>query len=194
MKVLGDTIASYHRSLHARATAGELPLPCSLQDALVDEVSFRAVDLRQDIVHFLSSTKTIIMNAFALAARTFTCSASTLFFLGHFDFSMKFHKQNVLRLKNNLYLCSTKPEAGRVSPPFGTLKDDSENRYLYFPNPKENCELHRASGFCFLLSLRFSEFSSCHLLTLQRYENFLKYANKIRIIFVKSCKNFCRGK
>ena len=189
--------ADVPRFLQEKTAAGSLPIPAcsltelsflsltrSLENALVDEVGLGAFDLRKDVVHFLSSPKSVVVHPLALAACAFPGPTAARLFLGHFDFCMKFHKQNVLRLKNNVYLCSTKPEAGRVSPPFGTLKGDSENRYLYFPNPKENCELHRASGFfCFLLFLRFSEFSSCHLLTLQRYEKYLNYANKIRNIF-----------
>lgn len=132
------------------AAGGLLPLPASsLEDALVDEVSLRPLDALQDVVHFLRGTESVVVYALLLAACALSGAAPAGLFLGHLDLSMKFHKQNVLRLKNNLYLCSTKPEAGRVSPPFGTLKDDSKNRYLYFPNPKENCELHRASGFLF---------------------------------------------
>lgn len=158
--------ADVPRFLQERTAAGSLPIPAcsltelsflsltrSLENALVDEVGLGAFDLRKDVVHFLSSPKSIVVHPLALAACAFPGPTAARLFLGHFDFCMKFHKQNVLRLKNNVYLCSTKPEAGRVSPPFGTLKGDSENRYLYFPNPKENCELHRASGFLFFPTL-----------------------------------------
>ena len=115
------------------------------QDALADEVALGTFHGFKDVNHLLGGVNHVLLHCGALAARSLACPAA-LFFL------IFFHDDNSI-MKNNSYLCSTKPEVGRVSPPIGTLKDDSQNCYLYFPNPKENRELHRASGFCSSLTL-----------------------------------------
>ena len=187
--------ADVPRFLQEKTAAGSLPIHAcsltelsflsltrSLENALVDEVGLGAFDLRKDVVHFLSSPKSVVVHPLALAACAFPGPTAARLFLGHFDFCMKFHKQNVLRLKNNLYLCSTKPEAGRVSPPFGR-QIQIFNLILIFQILMKIEVSIGLRVFCFLLFLRFSEFSSCHLLTLQRYEKYLNYANKIKNIF-----------
>jgi len=143
---------------------GLLPHPCSLEDTLVYEVGLGALHLRKDIVNLLRCPEAIVVYSLTLASCALACSAPASFLLTlavvNFYFCMKFHKVKFFGLRKKLYLCNTKPEVGEVSLPFGTLKDDSQNCYLYFPNPKENCELHRTSGFLFfLLFSRFSDSS-----------------------------------
>lgn len=89
-------------------------------------------------------------------------------------------------MNNYTYLCRTKPEVGEVSLPVWCQIQIS-NLILTFQTLNEIVTLIRLQVFSFLLFLRFSEFPSCHLLTLQRYEKYLKIPNIFKIIPNKKC-------
>lgn len=88
-------------------------------------------------------------------------------------------------MNNYTYICRTKPEVGEVSLPVWCQIQIS-NLILTFQTLNEIVTLIRLQVFSFLLFLRFSEFPSCHLLTLQRYKNYLKLPNFFKFIFVKN--------
>lgn len=127
--------------------------PRSLQYALVDEVGLAALHLRENVVHLLRGAKAIVVHTLFLAASAFARTAPALL-VGHFNLSVNLHSlEKFGGLKKFDDICNEKSEVGRSSLPFGTLKNDSQYRNLYFPNPKENCELHRTSDFSFLPTL-----------------------------------------
>lgn len=173
--------APYHRS----AAAGGSLLPCSftgsLEDAAVDEVSLGAFHLCEDVVDGLCGPEAVVVYALALAACAIAGTAS--FVGGLFDFCVKFHEQKVLRLKKMLYICSEKAEVGEVSLPVWCQIQIS-NLILTFQTLSKIASLIRLQSFRF--SYSFQDFRMplfCLSLTIQRYEKYLNYANKIKNIF-----------
>lgn len=150
-----------------------------LQDAVVDKLRLRPLHGLQDLGHLLSRPEVVTLHGEPLAPGAFPGTAAPALFF--FD-----------SLHDSRILCTFANESqpsGEVSLPFGTLKADGENRNLYFPNPKTNdCQSHFSTRFGFLSSCSgLREISLCNLslITLQRYENFLNYARKIKVIFHK---------
>ena len=165
------------------AGKGSLPSPCSFPDALVDEVGALLRGYRfKDGHHLLCSIEIVGLGVLLLTACTFSCTAPALIF-----FLFLLHNSKIVCIFAN----ENQP-SGEVSLPFGTLKADGENRYLYFPNPKINdCDSHFSTRFGFFSSYPgLRDFSLCNLslITLQRYEKYLNLPNFSRCFFVKSCK------
>jgi len=155
----------------------------SLNDALVDKVGFGAIYLREDVVHLLGCPESIIMHSLAFATRTFTCATSSRFLSCHFDFSVKFHNVKNFVVSKNMTIFASKTRRWEGFPSLWFSNPNFKFDFD-FPNPNENCGFHKAFGFSFfLLFSRFSDSSFCLSLTIQRYENYLKYANKIKNIF-----------
>ena len=152
-----------------------------LQDAVVDEVGLRPFDRLQDLVHLLSGTEPVVGHTLALAPGTFPGTAAPALF---FDFGNNFHNDFVVELKNNDYLCSENPKVGGF--PLPLVSNPDFESHFDFPNPYRNREFHGALGFRFSYSFQGFRISlSSSLLTLQRYEKFLNYTNKIKEIFKK---------
>ena len=131
---------------------GLLPLPaCGLDDALVDEVGLGAFHPCKDVVDSLRGTKAVVVYALALAASPFAGATASV--SGLFDLCVKFHRQNVLRLKNKLYLCSEKAEVGEVSLPVWCQIQIS-NLILTFQTLSEIASLIRLQSFRFSYSFQ----------------------------------------
>lgn len=160
-----------------------------LQDAVVDEVGLRPFNRLQDLVYLLSGTEPVVGHSLALAPGAFPGTAAPALFL---NLGNEFHNF-VVELKNNDYLCSEKPEGGEVSLPFGCQISIS-NRILTFQILNESASLIRLQVFRFSYSFQgFRIPLFCHLLTLQRYEIYLNYANKIKRIFKKIITFFAKN-
>lgn len=157
-----------------------LPSPCSLKDALIDEVGALLGRYGfKDSHHFFCGIEIVGLGILLLAACSFACAAPALIFL-------------LFLLHNSKKVCkfASKTRRWEGFPSLWLSNPDFESHFD-FPNPQRNRDFHKAFGFSFfLLFSRFSDSSVCHLLTLQRYEKYLNLPNFSRTIFIKSCKYF----
>ena len=156
-----------------------------LEDAVVDEVGLRPFDRLQDFVHLLSGTEPVVGHTLAFAPGAFPGTAVAALF---FDFGNEFHNC-VVELKKYDYICNENP-SGEVSLPLAqNLNLMTSLRSMMRVKNQTLIEIRgliRLSGFHFSCSFQgFRIPLSSSLLTLQRHENILNYASKIKVIFKK---------
>ena len=154
-----------------------------LQDAVVDEVGLRPLDSLQNLMHLLTGTEPVVGHSLALAPGAFPGTAASALF---FDFGNEFHNF-VVELKKYDYICNENP-SGEVSLPLAqNLNLMTSLRSMMRVKNQTLIEIRgliRLSGFHFSYSFQgFQIPLSSSLLTLQRYELILNYANKIKRIF-----------
>lgn len=162
-----------------------------LEDAVVDEVGLRPFDRLQDFVHLLSGTEPVVGHTLAFAPGAFPGTAVAVLF---FDFGNEFHNC-VVELKKYDYICNENP-SGEVSLPLAqNLNLMTSLRSMMRVKNQTLIEIRgliRLSGFHFSYSFQgFRIPLSSSLLTLQRYEKILNYANKIKC-FLKKIITFLR--
>ena len=162
-----------------------------LEDAVVDEVGLRPFDRLQDFVHLLSGTEPVVGHTLAFAPGAFPGTAVAVLF---FDFGNEFHNF-IVELKKYDYICNENP-SGEVSLPLAqNLNLMTSLRSMMRVKNQTLIEIRgliRLSGFHFSYSFQgFRIPLSSSLLTLQRYEKILNYANKIKC-FLKKIITFLR--
>lgn len=150
-----------------------------LQDAVVDKLRLAALHGIQYLGHLLGGSEVVALHGELLAPGAFPGSAPARFFF--LDF---FH-----RLRKMCIFANENP-SGEVSLPLAqNLILMTSLRSMMKVKNQTLTEIRafiRLSGFHFSYSFQgFRIPLFCHLLTLQRYENCLNYANIFKIIFEK---------